>query len=92
MLKINYVARTGQFELFYKLIFNKECENFDSKKTGVWQNLGEIEVKLFQNGNLNIKGNLKKLKELFFNYLKNTNYSNRVIFYNKKKEIINKGE
>jgi len=75
------------FNKFYKLIFNEECIEIDANYSG-WQDLGKIEIKLFQNGNLAMKGDLKKIKEYHYNYLKNTKNSNMVIRYNKKTEII----
>jgi hypothetical protein len=92
MLKIHYGDNNNyQFKTFYKLIFNEECSEFANgrwdNKYGEWQDLGEIEIKFFQNGYANIKGNLKKIKELYYKYLTKRNY-NMIIFFNGKKEII----
>ena len=86
-LKINYGNyKDWEFKRLYKLIFGEECPEFESKKVGVWVNLGKIEIKFFLNGKANIKGDLKKIKEYYYKYLKNRN-GNTIITYNKKIDI-----
>jgi hypothetical protein len=87
-LKINFGNYKGwEFKVLYKLVFNEETKEFNDKKVGEWQDLGKIEIKFFQNGKANIKGDLKKLKEYYFKYLSSGN--NHIINYNKKITITN---
>ena len=74
------------FKKMYKLIFGEECKDF-GKNCGVWQNIGKIEIKFFQNGYANIKGDLKKIKEYYYKNLKNRN-NNMIIIYNGNLEIL----
>ena len=72
-----------EFKNFYKLVFDEECVDFDQRKTGFWIKLGKIEIKLFQNGYANIKGDLKKLKEYYYQYIKSNHHNNtNIIKYN----------
>jgi hypothetical protein len=75
------------FDTLYKLIFGEENIKIDGKKIGVWQDIGKIEIKLFQKGTAQIKGDLSKLKEYYFNSV-NKPYRNIVIIYNKSKHIL----
>lgn len=89
MLKIR-CDETYKFRELYKLILNEECLEFNSKY-GVWQNLGKIEIKLFMNNYANIKGpGLKEFKNYYYKYIKNKDYGNNIIIYNKKQEVIYK--
>jgi hypothetical protein len=71
----DYSYSWRDFKYLYKLLYNKE-PNIDvgnSPGSGKWINLGEIEIKYFQNGTMNIKGNIEKLKKLYYkSYAKNT--------------------
>ena len=77
-----------KFENLYKLIFNENCTEFSQKKYGEWINLGKIEIKFFQNGYANLKGDLKKLKDYYYKYLKRKIYNVYIIKYNGKEEIL----
>ena len=86
-LKINFGSyKEWEFKRLYKLIFNEECVEFEAKKVGLWVDLGKIEIKFFLNGKASIKGDLKKIKEYYYKYLKNRN-GNTIITYNKKIDI-----
>jgi len=79
------------FKNLYELIFNERCDEFEERKAyGKWQNIGKIEIKLFQNGYCNIKGDIGKLKTYYYKFLKEKEYYRRNIIFivNKKKEII----
>lgn len=82
--------KTRDFKIFYNLVYNEECPDFDQNNVGDWQDLGRIEIKFFQNGNAAIKGEVKKLKEYYYNYIKNFRSGNYIIRYNNKTEIIKK--
>jgi hypothetical protein len=90
-LKINFKKYIWDFKRMYKLIFVEDCKDFDEKYYGSWQNIGKIEIKFFQNGSANIKGDTKKLKEYYYKNLKSKKI-NIIIKYNDKLEIINKAE
>lgn len=86
-LKIRFGNYKGwEFKRLYQLIFNQDSNEFDEKKVGNWQNLGKIEIKFFQKGTASIKGDLTKLKEYYYNYIKKER-SNTLIKYNKKMEL-----
>jgi len=94
-LKIKFGDNKYEFEKFYKLLYNEESSEFEHSKYGkniygTWINLGKIEIKFFQTGNVNIKGDLASLREYYYEYLtsKNNNYTNYIIKYNGKIEII----
>jgi len=72
-----------KFSELYKLLYGEEPNEWSAKQGG-WQDLGKIEIKIFQNGTMNIKGDIKELKKRLYNSI--TRY-NCVVFYNKKKEI-----
>lgn len=78
-----------EFVKFYKIIFNEEPTITPENKVGVWQDLGKIEIKHFQNGNTEIRGDISKFKDYYYNDLKTKNmWNNTVIRYNNKTEII----
>ena len=82
-----------EFENLYELVFGEKCGKFEEKKAyGIWQNIGKIEIKLFQNGYCNIKGDIGKLKEYYYKYLKERIYRNTIFIINKRKEIIKKNK
>jgi hypothetical protein len=82
-----------EFENLYELVYGEKCGKFEEKKAyGEWQNIGKIEIKLFQNGYCNIKGDIVKLKEYYYKYLKKNIHNNTIFIVNKKKEIIKKNE
>jgi len=88
-LKIHF-GDNNDFKSLYKLIFNKECAEI-TNKLGEWQNLGEIELKFFQNGTASIKGNLTKIKEYYYKDLMSSVFYNSIyiIYYNNKIERVN---
>jgi hypothetical protein len=88
-LKIYFPQYKGwEFKSFYKTIFNEDCKEFEEKEIGKWQNLGKIEIKFFAKGTAAIKGDLKKIKESYYNYIVKNRYRNLIIKYNSKIEII----
>lgn len=90
-LKFNFGNyKAWEFKLLYKLIFGEDPKEFNERKVAEWMDLGKIEIKFFQNGKANIKGDLKKFKEYYFKYLNSGN--NHIIYYNKKITISNVNE
>jgi hypothetical protein len=88
-LKIRFPDYKGwEFKSFYKTIFNEDCKEFEEKEIGKWQNLGKIEIKFFAKGTAAIKGDLKKIKESYYNSIVKNKYRHIVIKYNSKFEII----
>lgn len=75
-----------KFTQLYKLIYGENPNEWSAKNIGDWQDLGKIEIKIFQNDTINIKGDIDKLKK--FQYKYGISKRNCVIFYNNKKEII----
>lgn len=74
-LKIHdYSFSWYDFKSLYKLLYDKEPDiNIgNNAHTNKWYDLGEIQLKYFQNGSINIKGNIEKLKNIYYNGLKNT--------------------
>jgi hypothetical protein len=89
LIKINFGEyKSWEFKRLYYLIFNEDCIDFNERKVGDWINIGKIEIKFFANGNAAIKGDLAKFKEYYYKYLKGERWGHRIIFYNKKREII----
>lgn len=89
MIKIHYYDnKSDEIKSLYKLIYGKEVEINEWKYPyGEWINLGEIEIKIFQNDRANIKGNISKLKEYYYKYLTKPathRYAADIIKYNKK--------
>lgn len=84
-VKVNDGGRaTYQLDTLYELLYGKKpTRKIDDKDYGSWQYLGEIEVKLFKNGSINIKGNIKKLKEFLYKQIGKS----CLVIYNKKREI-----
>lgn len=82
----NY-SSSYKFKRFYELIFNEEPNDINYNDTGIWQDLGKIEIKIYKNNKADIKGDLDKLKQYYYNYSKNSG-GNNIIKYNGKKEII----
>lgn len=78
---------TYEFKSLYKYIFGEDCNEFTDKKSGIWIDLGKIEIKFFMKGGANIKGDLKKMKEYFYMELTNKIYYHTLIKYNGKQEI-----
>jgi hypothetical protein len=98
-LKIHYSNKDYNFKQLYELIFGEKCNDFSGseygdKKYGIWQNIGKIDIKIYQNGYSNIKGDLTKLKEYYYKTLiqKNKIYGHTLIKYNDKIEIIKQKE
>ena len=88
-LKINFGNEGWYFEDLYKAVFNEECAEFNYRViTGRWENLGKIEIKLYANGNADIKGDLTKLKEYYYQYITDKPNRHLIIKYNGKLEII----
>jgi len=69
-IKVNY-KQYGDYDFknLYRLVYKKEAEMFDSDRTGIWYNLGEIEIKFFMNGSVAMKGNIKPLKKYYYEYI-----------------------
>ena len=93
MLKIRFSDEAYEFKKLYKLIFDEECLDFKSSKYGEnkygeWQNLGQIEIKIFANGYANIKGNLIELKEYYYKQIIKKLYLHTIIKYKGKVEIL----
>lgn len=90
-LKIHFYGQSGwDFKFFYNAILGEECKEFDEKRVGVYQNIGKIEIKFFAKGGANIKGDLKKFKELYYNELLKDHYFHMIIKYNDKIKIYKK--
>ncbi len=86
-IKVNFFGYNWEnqtkFSELYEFMFGEKPDEWSSKLTGSWQNLGKIEVKIFQNSSMNIKGEVKKLKKYLYEQLGD----NCIIIYNKNKEI-----
>ncbi len=102
ILKLRFGDKTSEFQKLYKLLYNEDCNTMttsrygkdlkpnevDYNKFGVWQNLGKIEIKFLQNGNVNLKGDLTELREYNYQHLLERNYGTHIIKYKGKTEII----
>jgi len=91
-IKVNFLnsyrwENKSKFTQLYNFIYGEDPNEWSAESSGAWQNLGKIEIKIFQNGSMNIKGDIKKLKPYLYNGI--TKY-NCIIFYNNKKEIFEK--
>ena len=73
-----------EFSRLYKLLYGTEPKDVEKPQTGIWYDLGEIEVKYFKNDTMNIKGNIKIIKDFFY---KNIRQTNIIVKYNKKLKI-----
>lgn len=88
-IKIHYSSNyRREFEQIYNLIFNEKANEIKNSSLE-WQNMGKIQIKLFIKGTAQLKGDLTKLKEYYYNYIKDKN-KNLVIDYNGKREIFKK--
>jgi len=83
-VKVNDYDSNFDFEKLYRLLYNEEPNDFSLKNLGDWQDLGKIEIKVFQNGTINIKGDIDKLKSYLYKEIRNFDC---IVYYNKKKEI-----
>lgn len=88
IIKINNPNRDSysswNFTKLYELLYGKKPEKeLSNMNYGDWQDLGEIQVKVFKNGTMNIKGNIKEFKK----YLYNNISRDCLIIYNNKREI-----
>lgn len=89
-IKINYrTSYRREFEELYSLIYNEKTNEISNKSLD-WQDLGKIQIKLFVKGTAQLKGDLVKLKEYYYNYTIKNRYNALVILYNGKKEIFQK--
>lgn len=91
ILKINFGSyKEWEFKNLYRLVYDEELieTNFNEKRVGDWQDLGKIQIKFFVKGGAAIKGELTKLKELYYNYLKKNLYGHNIIKHQGKQEII----
>ncbi len=87
-IKINWSDHSRwKFENLYELIFNETPNKFVEKNYGEWQDLGKIEIKIFQKGTASIKGDLTKIKQYYYNSLIKKLYYNNIIIFNKKREF-----
>ena len=83
-IKINF-GTNYKFEQFYKLLYNEDCPNLDKIYIGDWVDLGKIKMKKYQNGNVELDGDLVSYKEYFYKYLVNARWhKNVIILYNNK--------
>lgn len=83
-IKVNDYDSKYDFEKLYKLLFNEEPNDFSLKNLGDWQDLGKIQIKVFANGSINIKGDLDQLKSYLYKEIRNFDC---IIYYNNKREI-----
>ncbi|MCF7866767.1 hypothetical protein K9L67_06000 [Candidatus Woesearchaeota archaeon] len=72
------------FTKLYELIYGEQPNEWSLKNKGDWQDLGKIQVKIFQNGTMNIKGDIKDLKRRIYDDIRRYN---SIIIYNNKMEI-----
>jgi hypothetical protein len=84
-IKINF-GKNYNFEQFYKLLYNENCPDLDKIYfLGDWADLGKIKMKKYQNGNVELDGDLVLYKEYFYKYLVNARWhKNIIILYNNK--------
>ena len=69
-IKIRFGERMGrEFKKLYRLIFNEESKDFEENTTGVWQDLGKIQIKFFLKGGADIKGDLDIIKEYQYKFI-----------------------
>ena len=78
---------SSSFKQLYTLIFGEEPTNndWDTDTTGRWQDLGKIQIKCFQNGYMDVKGDVDTLKEYYYKYFKK--WDNVIIVYKGKIEV-----
>lgn len=83
------------FQKFYEILFNKKLDpskkwdNILIDNIGIWIDMDEIQLKIYQNGTAEISGNISQLKKYYYDELsKNTYYNYNIIIYNNK-QIIN---
>lgn len=88
-IKISFGNDISDFETLYELIFNEKCSGLKNS-SGDWQNIGKIEIKQFLNGTANIRGDIDKFKEYYYNKLINDVFYNNVyvVSYNKTTKLI----
>ena len=77
-----------EFRKLYELLYGGTPLNFDIDNKGVWQDLGEIQLKSYKNGTTELSGNIKKFKDYFYNKIKKTLYTFTVVFHDGKKEFL----
>ena len=94
-IKISFYDYFSEFIELYNLIFGEEIKNFadskytkDAYKYGQWQNVGKIEIKIYQNNTADLRGDLTKIKEYYYKYLIKKMYNSLIIKYNGKIQII----
>jgi len=75
----------GGIKKLYKLIYNEESLDFD-KTYGVFLNMGQIEIKIYQNGTAELRGNLTKLKDVYYKNIKDKTYA-IIIYKGNRSEI-----
>ena len=76
-----------KFENLYFYLYNKK-PNKIKRHTNKWYDLGEIQVKFFQNGSMNLKGNIESIIQYFLKEKINTinnviliKYKNKYTYY-----------
>lgn len=84
ILKITY-SKDYDFEQLYILLYGEKPNSFSSKENG-WMDLGKIELKVFANGNANIKGDLSPFLKYFYDYVSTMFHQISIITYNGKTE------
>jgi len=92
-IKFNFSKyKVRDFQNLYALIFNEKSNDFNFNAAG-WQDLGKIEIKTFAKGTAQIKGDLEKIKEYYYNYILSHKYNATILLYKGKREIFkSKGE
>jgi len=91
-LKVHFNNSENIIKQIYKIIFNKDPK-YDNYRfpVGIWLDLGEIEIKVFQNNTANIKGNIQKFKDHYLeNSRKGKMHETVIIMKDKKQEIVYK--
>ena len=86
ILKISY-GKDYDFEQLYILLYGENPNSFSSKNNG-WMDLGKFELKVFANGNANIKGDLEPFMKYFLDYIRKMFYQISLVTYKGKTETI----
>jgi hypothetical protein len=84
-IRINSYGHVDSFLKLYEYVYGKKPLDIRWNSYGIPQNIGDIEIKIFQNDNIEIRGDIDKLKKLFYNKIEDSG-EQMVIFYNGKRE------
>jgi len=83
-LKINF-SGTYEFRKLCELVNGTMPPEIETKSSD-WKNLGDFQVRIFNNGNAELKGNIDKFRERYFNILTKDKHSeNKIIDYKGKR-------